>query len=325
VPPAPPTTREDRRSPAIHSKINLLRQPGNGRENAESDSDQFERINFACSPETPPPLIVRAPVADPMKFPALLFLAAFSTSAAAAATADTHLPELTFLEHCVFVSVDVQEPGPRRHITDEEMPKEWRGFGFTAADVNAAVDYAFDTAYPNSRRVADACRAAGLPMIFVHWGALFRDGMDLDPTVRRTFLAEHGSDYTKWGHHFGDPSSRPAALLGVRDGEYVLPKTAQDAFTSSNIQFVLTKLGAKNLVLIGGHTGACLGKTAASAKRLGYKILVVHDATFDARESARLRCIEETGYDYAVSTAEFEQLLREANREKASASHPHGR
>ncbi len=228
------------------------------------------------------------------------------------------LPDASFLKDCVFVSVDVQEAGPRSHITDEQMPKEWKGFGFKAADVNAAVDYAFDVAYPNSRRVADACREAGLPMVFIHWGCLFRDGMDLDPVVRRVFLAEHGPDYGKWGHRIGDPTARPAAILGVREGEYVLPKTGQDAFASSNLGFLLTNLGVKNIVFIGGHTGACLGKTAASAKRLGYRILCVQDATFDARQSARMRCIEDTGYDYVVTTAEFEQFIREAKAKGAS-------
>lgn len=104
----------------------------------------------------------------------------------------------------------------------------------------------------------------------------------------------------------------------MREGEYVLPKTAQDAFTSSNIQFILTNLGARNLVFVGGHTGACLGKTTASAKRLGYRTLVVEDATFDARQSARLRCIEETGYDYVMKTEEFEYYVSAALRRRAS-------
>ena len=222
------------------------------------------------------------------------------------------LPPDSFLEHCVFVSVDVQEPGPRSHLTPAQVPAEWVRQGITAEDANAAIDYAYDVAFPNSRRVADACRRAGLPMIFVHWGCLFGDRIDLDPVIRQTFLAQHGTDYAKWGHHVSDPGSQPAKVLGVRAGEYVLPKTAQDAFASSNLGFMLTNLGTKRIVFIGGHTGACLGKTAASAKRLGYEILVVQDATFDARQSARMRCIEDTGYHYVVSTAEFEEYVRAA-------------
>jgi len=247
-----------------------------------------------------------------MKLPLVsLSLLALAPFPAAAGPTHTALPAAAFLEHCAFVCVDVQEPGPRTHITDAQMSKEWKGFGFTAADVNAAVDYAYDVAYPNSRKVADACRSAGLPMVFVHWGCLFPDAMDLDPDIRRVFLDQFGIDYVKWGNRIGDPASRPAAILGVRPGEYVLPKSAQDAFRSSNLGFLLTNLGVKNLVFIGGHTGACLGKTAASAKKAGYRVLCVEDATFDARESGRVRCIADTDYDYVVTTAEFEQFIRD--------------
>lgn len=248
-------------------------------------------------------------------FPPLFLLA---LPIAALGSAPSAMPDSSFLENCAFISVDVQETGPRAHLADEQLPKEWKGFGFTAADVNAAVDHAFDVAYPNSRRVADACRSARLPMIFIHWGCLFHDAMDLDPVIRKAFIAEHGLHPEKWGHRIGDPTARPAAILGVREGEYVLPKTAQDAFASSNLGFLLANLGVKNIVFIGGHTGACLGKTAVSAKRLGYRILCVEDATFDARQSARVRCIEETGYDYVVSTAKFERFVREAGSTKAA-------
>jgi nicotinamidase-related amidase len=229
-------------------------------------------------------------------------------------------PDPSFFKDCVFVSVDVQEPGPRHHVTADQLPKEWVGFGFTAQDVNAAIDYAYDVAYPNSRRVADGCRSLHLPMVFIHWGCLFQDGMDLDPVIRQSFLAQHGTDYAKWGHHVNDPGSRPATILGVRPGEYVLPKSGQDAFNSSNLGFLLTNLGAKNIVFIGGHTGACLGKTAASAKRLGYRILVVEDATFDARESGRLTCMQATGYHYTVTTDEFLRLVAAANANRGPAA-----
>lgn len=249
--------------------------------------------------------------------PSLLVLA---LPIAALGAAPSATPDPAFLENCVFISVDVQETGPRSHLTDDQVPKEWKGFGFTAADVNAAVDYAYDVAYPNARRVADACRTARLPMVFIHWGCQFPDAMDLDPVIRRAFIAEHGLHPEKWGHRIGDPTSRPAASLGIREGEYVLPKTGQDGFASSNLGFLLTNLGVKNIVFIGGHTGACLGKTAASAKRLGYRILCVEDATFDARQSARVRNIDDVGYDYVMTTEAFEAFVRVAAQRRAVES-----
>lgn len=216
-------------------------------------------------------------------------------------------------QHAVFVCIDIQ-PGQKRSITDGELPHGWRAAGFTAEDVNAGAAYLYDIAIPNARRVADACRGLNMPMIFVHWGCLFQDGMDMDPEIRSSFLREFGDRYDRWPHVRSRPDNRPADELGVRDGEYVIPKTGQDAFASSNLGFVLKNLGARSIVFVGGHTGACLGKTAASARRLGYQTLAVADATFDARESTRLPNLRATGYDYIVTTEEFLALAGSAAR-----------
>lgn len=236
------------------------------------------------------------------------------TAAAADPVPKASLPDAAFLKNCVFVCVDIQEPGPRSYLTEASVPREWQRMGITAADANAAIDYTYDVAFPNARRVVEACRKLGVPMIFLHWGCLFADHMDLDPAIRQAFIAEHGPDHTKWHHHEGDPGTEPAKFLGIRAGEYVIPKSGQDAFDSSNIRNVLLNLGAKNLIMIGGHTGACLGKTAASAKRAGYHLLCVEDATFDARQSTRLRWIEETGYDHVLKTDDFLAWLGQVKR-----------
>jgi len=217
--------------------------------------------------------------------------------------------EASFFEHCAFVSVDIQEGTRPESLTEDHVPKQWKQMGFTAADVNAANDFAWNIALPNAVKVADACRRRGLPLIFIHWGYVFENGMDLDPDIRKSMLDEHGTDYSKWSGYVGQPGSRPATALGR--GDYVLAKTAQDAFRSSNVEFVLRNLGIKRIVFVGGHTGACLGKTAKSAKRLGYTTLCVKDATNNARESSREKDIQETGYDYILTAEAFLELARQ--------------
>lgn len=216
----------------------------------------------------------------------------------------TTLPPV-FFEHCAFVSVDIQEGTEPTPISDEQVPPLWKKMGFTAEDVNAANTYAWEVALPNAVQVADACRELGLPRIFLHWGYRFKDAMDLDPDVRNVFLDEHGTDYETWSGHIDQPGSQPAKVFGIRDDDYVLPKTAQDAFRSSSIDFVLRNLEIETIVFVGGHTGACLGKTAKSAKRHGYTTLCIRDATNNARESSREKDIQETGYDYVMTAQEF--------------------
>jgi nicotinamidase-related amidase len=222
--------------------------------------------------------------------------------------------DASFFEHCAFVSVDLQEGTRPEPLTESQVPKEWKRAGFAAADVNAANDFAWNVALPNAVKVCDACRQRGLPLVFIHWGYSFEDGMDLDPDVRKAMIAEHGMDVTKWSGNPRQPGSQVAQALGK--GDYVLAKTAQDAFRSCSIDFVLRNLEIKHIVFVGGHTGACLGKTAQSAKRLGYTTLCVKDATNNARESSREKDIQDTGYDYVLTTAEFLELVRQDAKPK---------
>ncbi len=218
-------------------------------------------------------------------------------------------PDASFFEHCAFVSVDLQEGTRPEPLAESQVPKEWKRAGFSAEDVNAANEFAWNVALPNAVKVTDACRKRGLPLIFIHWGYSLEDGMDLDPDIRKAMIAEHGMDFTRWSGNSLQPGSQVAKVLGK--GDYVLAKTAQDAFRSCSIDFVLRNLEIKHLVFVGGHTGACLGRTAQSAKRLGYVTLCVKDATNNARESSREKDIQETGYDYVLTTAEFLALARQ--------------
>lgn len=239
---------------------------------------------------------------------AVLTLLALATAAGGARAAGPRDVTSAFLKDCAFVCVDLQEI-PRIHMTEKQMPAGWKQQGFAVEDCNAATDYLFDTAMPNAAMVADACRAARLPMIFVHWGYLCEDGMDLDPETRRVFLHDIGPDPKKWPHHISDPTSRPAEALKVRKGEYVVAKSGQDAFNSSRIDFILKNLGVKNVIFVGGHTQGCLFRTATSAKRLGYNTLCVEDATWNARESSREQGIRDSGFDCVKTTEEVVALL----------------
>ena len=226
-------------------------------------------------------------------------------------TLEYTVPPLSFFDNCVFVCVDIQEGGvgPVRSISEG-----WKKIGYTIEDCQAAVDFLRDAAKPNARRVADACRALRLPMVFVHWGCLFEDGMDLDPRIRRGWAEDKTVKLKKMVPHISKPSSQPDKCLGIQDGEYVLPKSAQDAFPSCNIGYLLENLEARNIVFVGGHTnpGGCLGQTAKSARERGYTILCIEDATFDAGESTRIPGIAAVPFHYVMKTQEFAELAKEA-------------
>ncbi len=211
------------------------------------------------------------------------------------------------LNDSVLISVDFQN-GSLRQVTRETMSAQWLEYGFTPEDVNAANEYCYNTALPNAAKLCDFFRARHKPVILVHWGARFYDGMDLDPAVRKMLLKAHGEDFNKWGHREIDPGSQVHPDLKPQPSDYILPKTAQDAFISSNIGFMLKNLKIKNVFLIGGHTGACHGKTSKSAKEAGYTIICIEDATFDATESRRIPNIQAVGFDFICQTHEILSL-----------------
>lgn|GEM_PF-1020050 len=222
----------------------------------------------------------------------------------------------SFLQHCAFVSVDIQESAEPASVTDAQLPEAWKEMGFSAEDVNAANKFAWQVALPNAVKVAETCRNLGIPRIFIHWGYLFEDAMDLDPDIRKAMREEYGTDYSRYSGHIRQPGSQPVKAFHIQPDDYVLPKAAQDAFKSCNIEFVLRNLGVKNIVFVGGHTnaGGCLGKTARSARRLGYKTLCIRDATYNARESSREKDIKDTWYTHVMTTDEFIHFAQQANK-----------
>jgi Isochorismatase family len=67
--------------------------------------------------------------------------------------------------------------------------------------------------------------------------------------------------------------------LDPADGEPVLAKTSHNAFTTTNLQQLLTERGIRELVVSGIRTEQCCETTARVASDLGYDVTFVTDAT----------------------------------------------
>jgi nicotinamidase-related amidase len=79
-----------------------------------------------------------------------------------------------------------------------------------------------------------------------------------------------------------DPSSGNVRLmegLAPRAGEPVITKTSHNAFTTTNLQQLLTARGLTDLVICGIRTEQCCETTARLASDLGYSVTFVIDAT----------------------------------------------
>lgn len=88
--------------------------------------------------------------------------------------------------------------------------------------------------------------------------------------------AEAGSDTVF------DPASGYVRLidgLAVQDGEPVITKTSHNAFTTTNLQQILTSQGVSEVVICGIRTEQCCETTARVASDLGYQVRFVTEAT----------------------------------------------
>lgn len=63
------------------------------------------------------------------------------------------------------------------------------------------------------------------------------------------------------------------------DGEPVITKTSHNAFTTTNLQQLLTGRGIGEVVICGIRTEQCCETTARVASDLGYRVIFVTDAT----------------------------------------------
>jgi len=121
---------------------------------------------------------------------------------------------------------------------------------------------------PNIQRLQQACRRAGIEVMFTRIQSMTRDGRDRSLSHREL------------GHHFA-PGSREAQMLdelAPLEDELVFDKTTGSVFNSTNIHYVLRNMGIETLIMVGVMTGGCVESAARDAKDLGYHVLVVEDA-----------------------------------------------
>ncbi|MBO8202061.1 cysteine hydrolase family protein [Streptomyces smyrnaeus] len=110
------------------------------------------------------------------------------------------------------------------------------------------------------------------------------------PVTRLVRLARTAGDLVVWVLHTEpgsggvfDPEQGQVRLLAELDqplpGEPVLYKTSHNAFTTTNLQQLLTNAGVTELVVSGIRTEQCVETTTRLGSDLGYRVSFPVDAT----------------------------------------------
>ena len=160
----------------------------------------------------------------------------------------------------------------------------------------------FETvALPNMQRLQQACRTAGVEVMYTVIESLTLDGRD------------RSLDYKITGFNVPRGSWDAKVVDGIAPGEdeIVIPKTSSSVFISTNIDYVLRNLGVKQIIMSGMLTDQCVDSAVRDACDMGYLVTVATDACVThsrERHEASLRL--NRGYCRQVSTSQILDELK---------------
>jgi ureidoacrylate peracid hydrolase len=125
-----------------------------------------------------------------------------------------------------------------------------------------------ESALPNMVRLQQACRRAGIEVLYTVVESMTQDGRD------------RSLDYKITGFHVpkGSSDAEMVEELAPQGDEMVFPKTSSSVFISTNIDYVLRNLGVKYLMIAGCLTDQCIDSAVRDACDLGYLVTVPSDA-----------------------------------------------
>ena len=172
---------------------------------------------------------------------------------------------------------------------------------------------------PTVRRLLDAFRACGLPIIHTK-EAHQPDLSDCPPAKRqRGHASLRIGDPGPMGRILiaGDPGNDIVPDLTPLPGETVIEKPGKGAFYATNLSDVLAEMGITHLVIAGVTTEVCVQTTMREANDRGYECLLIEDATesyFPAFKQATLEMVRAQGAIIGWTTTAARLLTALAER-----------
>lgn len=136
----------------------------------------------------------------------------------------------------------------------------------------------FDQVLLHSRQTIDACRKAGIPVIYTKH-ALAADGSDAMKFESKTPKGRPLHSVA------GDPRGEICHEVNPEPGDFIINKTKFTAFYGTELDRVLADLSVETLIIIGVWTEACVETTVWDALWRNFKIVLVKDAMGTASQA----------------------------------------
>jgi gluconolactonase len=123
----------------------------------------------------------------------------------------------------------------------------------------------------NVKGLAEACRAAGIPVIHVHYiveeGA---PGLKLNAGLFQGVKETGGLVRGSWG-------AAPAEGLEPQEGDFVVEKMRMNAWEGTRLESLLKGLGRDTVIVTGAWTNMSVEHTARTGADKGYYMIVPED------------------------------------------------
>jgi nicotinamidase-related amidase len=152
---------------------------------------------------------------------------------------------------------------------------------------------------PNVKRVIDACRKSGVPVIYT-------GHRHEDPTVDGGLTAEWWPEI-KSGRCLvkGKKGAEILGSLAPRSDERVIWKHRYSAFYNTDLEIVLRGMGVTDLIITGILTNICCETTARDAFMRDFRVFFVADATATSEPEFQVATLKNLAYAFAfVLTAD---------------------
>src|SRR5213596_936436 len=167
--------------------------------------------------------------------------------------------------------IDV-DPG-RAALIIQDLQNDVMAEGGAFAESGAPQHAKEQNVVENVKQLAEACRAAGIPVIHVHY--IVEDGapgLKLNAPLFQGVKEANALVRGTWG-------AAPANGLEPQDGDHVVEKMRMNGFYDTRLDILLRGLGVETLIITGAWTNMSIEHTARHAADAGYRAVVASDGT----------------------------------------------
>jgi len=162
------------------------------------------------------------------------------------------------------------DPG-RAVLIIQDMQNDVMMEGGVWADTGAPEHAKEQNVVENIRKLADGCRAAGIPVLHVHYiveeGA---PGHKLNAPLFQGVKETGGLVRGSWG-------AAPAEGLEPQEGDFVVEKMRMNAWEGTRLETLLKGFGRDTVIVTGAWTNMSVEHTARTGADKGYYMIVPED------------------------------------------------